>query len=103
MDPRCQDFPSLDDGEVIVPMTATVEYNGRWDTDADAEFVDAETDTTGDGDPGFVDAENDDYRLLATSDAVDAGVPISDEPYRGSAPDLGYDEYETPGVICMII
>lgn len=71
----------------------TVNHNGRWDTTSDAEFVDAGTDTTGSGDPGFVNAAGDDYRLVSTSLAVDAGVDVGLD-YYGDAPDLGYWEYE---------
>jgi hypothetical protein len=86
-----------------VTFTATAEHNGRWDTTSDAAFVDAGTDTTGSGDPGFVDAANDDYHLLGSSVCVDAGVDVGD-PFSGTTPDLGYDEYEpSQGVICMIM
>lgn len=73
------------------PFGATADYNGRWDTTSDAAFVGA-NDTTGIGDPGFVNAAGDDYRLLGTSNAVDAGVNVG-LPFYGVAPDLGYWEY----------
>ncbi|OGO41371.1 MAG: hypothetical protein A2W36_01215 [Chloroflexi bacterium RBG_16_58_14] len=44
-------------------------------------------------DPLFVDQTNRDYHLQESSPAIDAGM-ILDEPYQGSAPDIGMYEYE---------
>ena len=43
-------------------------------------------------DPQFVDHAAGDYRLQATSPAVDAGLTVTGEPYAGTAPDLGAHE-----------
>jgi parallel beta-helix repeat protein len=44
-------------------------------------------------DPLFVDQLNRDYHLQDTSPAIDAGM-LLDEPYSGSAPDMGMFEYD---------
>jgi hypothetical protein len=45
-------------------------------------------------DPLFVDQTNRDYHLQESSPAIDAGM-LLDEPYQGSAPDIGMYEYES--------
>lgn len=76
----------------------TVEAGGTYDADYNGWFNCTDTlpgahDTTGDGDPGFKDAANDDYRLRRSSDAINAGVDVGLD-FRGSAPDLGYKEHQ---------
>jgi len=63
-----------------------------------------------DNNPQFIDPENDDYHLLATSQAIDAGTSLfiweedtvlnlTPDQYVGTAPDLGCYEYDaTQGV-----
>jgi len=66
------------------------DYNGWFDC---TDTLVGAHDTTGSGDPGFVNAAGDDYTLLATSVCIDKGVDVG-LPYNGTAPDLGYAEYE---------
>ena len=57
------------------------------------------------GDPAFVDPENGDHHLGPSSAALDRGVDagmhtdIDDQPRPYQPPDLGADEYWTPGVL----
>jgi len=81
-------------------VNVTVGYNGWFDTEAESEFT-AATDIVGSGDPGFVDASNDDYHLVAVSPARNAGIDVGvtadfegDHRPFGDHPDIGADEYE---------
>jgi len=78
-------------------VNVTVGYNGWFD--AESKFTDP-TDIEGNGDPGFVDAANDDYHLMAGSPARDAGTDVGvttdfegDLRPFGTRPDIGADEY----------
>jgi len=70
--------------------SVTYDYNGWFDC---IDTLVGAHDTTGSGDPGFVDAANDNYTLLSISVCIDAGVNVGLD-YYGDAPDLGYWEYE---------
>jgi hypothetical protein len=80
------------------PFTdVTVGYNGWFDTESN--FT-APTDIMGSGDPGFVDAANNDYHLLADSPVRDVGIDVGvatdfegDLRPFGDRPDVGADEY----------
>lgn len=53
-------------------------------------------------DPGFVNAGAYDFRLTASSPAIDAGTDVG-LPFRGAAPDLGAHEYGDPATSARIL
>ncbi|MEJ2637046.1 MAG: FlgD immunoglobulin-like domain containing protein, partial [Calditrichia bacterium] len=69
--------------------------NLYFNNETDALSVTADDGNNVTADPMFVDGANGDYRLLAGSPAIDAGVDVG-LPYEGAAPDMG--AYEGEGI-----
>lgn len=87
-------------GQIVYRNAGTgtmADYNGWFSA---TERIEGPHDIVGSGDPGFVDATNDDYHLTADSPARDAGTDVGvttdfegDPRPFGDLPDIGADEY----------